>query len=530
MDEQQQNARRSLKRPSPGKNEQTSAEEKDHRALLQLVRPTTDDRTAWGAYWQEQNQPWRTEPEISPRRQAELEKRRALVPDVKKGIYPFKGMKLDRADVEWLLATYAGGPVKWNDEKEREREGLDVRGADLQYANLHRLPLTRLRGGLTFDEWLGAYLYWAQLEGAYLREAQLEGADLREAQLKGVDLSYAQLRGADLSYAQLEEVNFIRAQLKGVDLVGAQLKGADLREAQLEEANFIGAQLKGADLGGAQLDGAYLREAQLEGVNLSGAQLEGANLSGAQLKGADLSYAQLREAYLKGAQLERANLSGAQLKGADLRNVILGDQQRIGPRLADLQWGDTSLAVVDWSQVAVLGDEHQARQKKTPGGKKKEQAERLSEYQAAVRANRQLAVALQAQGLSEEAARFAYRAQRLQRIVLRRQRKLVVYLFSGVLDLLAGYGYRPGRSVIAYLVIIVGFMGLYLLNAHFVAPHLRWDEALVLSVSSFHGRGFFSQEISLGDTYARLAAAEAVVGLLIEISFIATFTQRFFGK
>jgi hypothetical protein len=27
-----------------------------------------------------------------------------------------------------------------------------------------------------------------------------------------------------------------------------------------------------------------------------------------------------------------------------------------------------------------------------------------------------------------------------------------------------------------------------------------------------------------------LAAAEAVVGLLIEISFIATFTQRFLGK
>src|SRR5258708_4096189 len=495
MDEQQQNARRSLKRPSLGKNEQTSVEEKDHRALLQLVRPTTDDRTAWGVYWQEQNQPWRTEPEISPRRQAELEKRRALVPDVKKGIYPFKGMKLDRADVEWLLATYAGGPVKWNDEKEREREGLDVRGADLQYANLHRLPLTRLRGGLTFDEWLKA---------------------TEEQRSSAVVL----MRGAKLSEVQLE----------GANLSGAQLEGADLSYAQLEEANFIGAQLKEADLNGTQLKGAYLYWAHLEGANLSGAQLEGANLSGAQLKGADLSYAQLREAYLKGAQLERANLSGAQLKGADLRNVILGDQQRIGPRLADLQWGDTSLAVVDWSQVPVLGDEHPAGQKQTPGEKNKEKADRLSEYQAAVRANRQLAVALQAQGLSEEAARFAYRAQLLQRIVLRRQRKVVAYLFSGVLELLAGYGYRPGRSVIAYLVIIMGFMGLYLLNAHFVAPHLRWDEALVLSVSSFHGRGFFTQDITLGDTYARLAAVEAVVGLFIEISFIATFTQRFLGS
>lgn len=76
--------------------------------------------------------------------------------------------------------------------------------------------------------------------------------------------------------------------------------------------------------------------------------------------------------------------------------------------------------------------------------------------------------------------------------------------------------------MLAYLIVIFGFMGLYLLNAHFVTPHLRWDEALVLSVSSFHGRGFFSQDISLADTYARLAATEAVIGLVIEISFGAS--------
>ena len=163
-------------------------------------------------------------------------------------------------------------------------------------------------------------------------------------------------------------------------------------------------------------------------------------------------------------------------------------------------------------------------------GKVKDKDRRLGDYTQAVRANRQLAVVLQAQGLNENAAYFAYRAQRLQRVVLRRQRKFGQYLFSWLLDLLAGYGYKPERSIIAYLVIIFGFMGLYLLNAHFVAPQLRWDEALVLSVSSFHGRGFFTQDITLGDTYARLAAAEAVVGLLIEVSFIATFTQRYFGK
>jgi hypothetical protein len=46
-------------------------------------------------------------------------------------------------------------------------------------------------------------------------------------------------------------------------------------------------------------------------------------------------------------------------------------------------------------------------------------------------------------------------------------------------------------------------------------------------LASFHGRGFFQPVQSLGDPIAALAALEAVLGLLIEISFIATFTQRF---
>src|SRR5216683_1643518 len=251
MSQQRPNARRSLKRPTVARGEQRQVSGQSEQSSLPSIRPPKDDRAAWLAYWQEQNQLWRTEPEISPARQAELEKRRALVPDVEKGIYPFKGIKLDRADVEWLLATHRGGPVKWSDERKREREGLDVRGADLQHADLHGLPLTRLRGGLPFHKWL----------------------DVTEEQRR---LAAVLMRGANLWKAQLE--------------------GADLSEAQLE----------GADLSGAQL----------EGASLIGAQLEGAHLSEAQLGGADLS--------------------GAQLKRAILRNVILGDQKRIGPRLADL--------------------------------------------------------------------------------------------------------------------------------------------------------------------------------------------------
>ena len=58
-------------------------------------------------------------------------------------------------------------------------------------------------------------------------------------------------------------------------------------------------------------------------------------------------------------------------------------------------------------------------------------------------------------------------------------------------------------------------------------------DAFVYSLTSFHGRGFFpglEAKLSLHDPLVMLAALEAVIGLFIEISFIATFTQRYFGK
>jgi len=229
MSQQRPNARRTSKRPTVARSEQKQVSGQSEPSSLQSIRPSNDDHAAWLVYWQEQDQPWRTEPEISPARRAELEKRRALVPDIEKGIYPFKGMKLDRADVEWLLATHAGGPVNWSNEKEREREGLDVRGADLQHADLHQLPLTRLRGGLTFGEWL-----MATEEQRSSAVVLMRGVDLSGAQLAGAHLHEAQLKGAKLSGAQLAGANLYQAQLEGADLSGAQLAGAILWRAQLE--------------------------------------------------------------------------------------------------------------------------------------------------------------------------------------------------------------------------------------------------------------------------------------------------------
>ena len=71
--------------------------------------PTTGDMNAWRDYWQKRGQLWRTEPEIDVERQKYLAERRSITPDIEQGIYSFKGIKLTRADIEWLLATHENG-------------------------------------------------------------------------------------------------------------------------------------------------------------------------------------------------------------------------------------------------------------------------------------------------------------------------------------------------------------------------------------------------------------------------------------
>ncbi len=77
-------------------------------------------------HWREQGHPWRTEPEVDANRQEELSRHRAIIPDIEKGISPFKGMKLPHADIEWLLATHEDGrgPVDWSDTTQHDRKRL----------------------------------------------------------------------------------------------------------------------------------------------------------------------------------------------------------------------------------------------------------------------------------------------------------------------------------------------------------------------------------------------------------------------
>jgi hypothetical protein len=190
-------------RPRAG---QTSAPSNQHVALPQ--HPLPSDREAWSVYWQVKGQRWRTEPEIDIRRQECLAQRRIILPDIEQGIFPFKDLKLSRADVEWLLATHENGrgPVNWSDESQWQRTGLDLRGADMSQQDLSNLPLTHMQGGLSGNDWLRSTpeqdrMAAVRMEEAILIQANLEGAKLNNAYLQGANFFRASLQEAKLSHA-----------------------------------------------------------------------------------------------------------------------------------------------------------------------------------------------------------------------------------------------------------------------------------------------------------------------------------------
>lgn len=112
--------------------------------------------------------------------------------------------------------------------------------------------------------------------------------------------------------------------------------------------------------------------------------------------------------------------------------------------------------------------------------------------------------------------------------------------FSGFASfiLIAGYGYRFERTFLTYLAVISGFATMYYLaGVHDIDAHnkpgphhLSWYEALIVSMTAFHRRGFFVGTFSPGDPQALIAAIEAFIGLLIEVIFIATLTRRLFTQ
>lgn len=202
--------------------------------------PSTDDRGAWRKYWLSQHQPWRIEPEIDEERQHYLIQQLEIQPDIEHSIYPFKGIRLSRADVEWLLINHENGrgPVSWNDESQRRRDGLDLRGADLKQVDLSHLPLARILGGLTWDEWDEATGQQRSIAAVRMQEANLRGAHLEGARFRG-----AHLEEANLKYTYLEAAQFRYTHFESANLGGAFLDRTDLYRATISDEKSIGPSL-----------------------------------------------------------------------------------------------------------------------------------------------------------------------------------------------------------------------------------------------------------------------------------------------
>jgi hypothetical protein len=160
----------------------------------------------------------------------------------------------------------------------------------------------------------------------------------------------------------------------------------------------------------------------------------------------------------------------------------------------------------------------------------KNRQERIKAIRNAQRAYQGLYVVLRGQGLFDAAAPHRLREQRLRRRELRTRGNLLGWLFYWLLDIVAGYGEKPRRTLLWYLATILSFAAALALLAPGGISQANLLNALIDSVLSFHGRGLAPNTSFTTSTVPALSAVETIIGLFIEISFIATFVQRYFHR
>ena len=368
--------------------------------------------------------------------------------------------------------------------------------------------------------------------------------DLRDVRISGVVLSGIDLSFANLSGAEINDSIFSDAVLTHTKLIDSRIHDTDFSRAKWTMANLSGIWMTGCTLTGTELQLSNLSSAIILNCTFTRTQMAFANLTGAGISG-------VKGFFFRDVHLGAANLSGAELligfkdsTGSVLNQARMDSATMLGDSgqhdderfpftnertcLLDVGWNGAVLANVQWEQVHRLGDEAGIKEAKTP-------KDRVEARRDAARAYRGLAKALQAQGLADHALRYRERERQLERRAWRSNwRTIVPWAGSSLLNIVSGYGDKPLRSLGCYVSVIAFFMGVYWAITNQVfgfitsgSAHLAWYEALVLSIVSFHGRGFFQPTMTLGDPVALFAAAEAIIGLFIELVFIATFTQRF---
>ena len=545
-----------------------------------------NDCDLWRDYWRNRNHPWRTEPEIDVKRQAMLNQYLTTLADSERGCYPFKdiGSKLSRADVEWLLASRVDGNVDWSNVHQWECAGLDLRGADLRKVRLSGLPLTHMRGGLISDEWVLATDHQRDLAGVHL-----ERADLRGAHLEGADLCGAHLEGneefpnpADLRMSFFDNTTILEGITLGdetygfVPLADVRWGKVNLTRVDWSQVHRLGdeyatqwkmpIEYQAAIRANRQL----VTELQAQGLNEDATYFAyRAHVNKRFMRPQQAMLPVVLRVFVRERmplpkvllRLEERrygqHISRHPLKSALIKLVPLLFMLTLIALLNSL----AMLLLLGLCLVAILAVlpilrkrgpqppqyRYQHRQVPPPGLLSQEQRRRqqwlllLGFLLGTPKSRLPLlmgspTVALQQIPLLR---RFSKRWQvhslpidillTFLLLLLLFDDTLVCYgryIFSLVLSLLTGYGYKPARILLWYILVVSAFAGLYIVFGH-LAPF----ESLIFSLTSFHGRGLFpGNNHFLSDSVAMIAIIEGFIGLFLEICLIVTYLWRLVQK
>ncbi|MBU7028632.1 MAG: pentapeptide repeat-containing protein [Theionarchaea archaeon] len=183
-------------------------------------------------------------------------------------------------------------------------------------------------------------------------------------------------------------------------------------------------ELQSEDFKDLDLTEANLQEAFLVGVNF-----QRANLYLANLQEAFLDLANLQEAFLAFADFQRAHLCGANLQEANLH-------------LANLQEANLYLVKFDDSNL------WQAKLDEIVT------SEREESYDEASQIYRNLKNYFRNEGIYEKSGHYYYREKVVEKKIYRQKNK-GKYFGSLLLDLLCGYGEKPGRIIYSALTVII---------------------------------------------------------------------------
>lgn len=286
------------------------------------------------------------------------------------------------------------------------------------------------------------------------------------------------------------------------------LVGPLLARLVSRNVNLEGFELAGVDLECRRLSGALMIHVNLEGAHLFKTHLEGAHLFGASLRGASLFKALLDGANLRTADVTDANLLGASLRDTKLEGLVIGPHTMV----ANERTGDVASR-----------------------GRKREEASRA--WQEAEEIYLSLLNNNKAAGRHEEASEIFYRLMVVKRKLM--PRGSVHRWGSKFMDLICGYGERPGRVILAGMALI------FVSALFFFAFGVRTgaDSTVVFDASASaeaNGRSFMTclyfsiitmtttgyGDVTPTDATRLFAASEAFAGAFLMAVFVLVFGRK----